>query len=287
MIRFPHGLKPIVKKYEQKIAKLAREVVRDVTAPGPDGPVDEPQWSFDVEPLGAGSWGVVWPLADERFILKVTADPTEGPVVATIMAEPYLHDHMAILHYFALREIPEFAVFRGKPFKVYVIVAERLVHSSQASKLLDADDDEQYDNLHRFTLALQKLQLAARALVHEREKKRPSAWEVDKLYGEWLDALNRLGDGPLEDFIIQFYDHTRSESEGADDAPSGGVLADLHFNNIGKRVVDWTDLGIELRPSHDNAYWVINDPGHSSLAEKPEVRVLENPPGGRRARARR
>lgn len=276
--RFPHGLKPIVQKYETKIAKLARETVREVTAPGPDGPIDEPQWSFATPPLGAGSWGVVWPLADDRFILKVTADPTEGPVVATIMAEPYLHDHMAILHYFALREIPEPALFRGKPFKVYVIVAERLEHSSEFEMHYTSADPGR----SRFPNALHKLQLAARALVHEREKKRPSAWKVDKLYGEWMDAVQDLRDSPLEDFIIQFYDHTRSEAEGHDDMPSGGVLADLHFNNIGKRVVDWTDLGIELSPSHNNEYWVINDPGHSSLAEKPEVRVLENPCGVRR-----
>jgi hypothetical protein len=56
---------------------------------------------------------------------------------------------------------------------------------------------------------------------------------------------------------------------------TGGILADIHFNNVGKRVVDWSPYGIELEPSN---YWVISDPGHSSLAEKPEIGELQPNP---------
>lgn len=236
-VKFPKGMKPVVKKYAEKIARLAQQTVAKVTG------VDKPQWSFDTEPLGAGSWGVVWPLTDKRFILKVTADPTEGPVVATIMSEPALHNHMAIVHYFALRQLPEGVTFRNRDFPLYVIVAERLVHSSQASALMDPDDDKQYDANYRFVRMLANLQLAARELVQERARKRPRPWIEEQLVENWTDKVNALGDGPLEDFIWQFYDITRPEirNERGDfvEYGDGGVLADIHFTTTSESV-SWT-----------------------------------------------
>jgi hypothetical protein len=268
-IRWPKGMRPTVTKFAPQIEKLARKTVAEVTGK------DEPQWSIDTEPLGNGSWGVVWPLADERFILKVTADPTEGPIIATIMEESSLHNHMAIIHYFALRKLPEAVTFRNKTFPLFVIIAERLQHSSDVKRPnYGTPELRAFD---RFAHALYLLKESAGRLVREQNKKRPNLAVVDRLYGAWMDDLNKLNDGPMEDFIIQFYDYTRDPNEGANDAPSGGVLADIHFNNVGKRVVDWTDLGIELSPDRNDMYWVISDPGHSSLNEKPAIADIENP----------
>ena len=34
------------------------------------------------DPLGCGNWGCVLPTSDERLVLKITRDPTEGPMMA-------------------------------------------------------------------------------------------------------------------------------------------------------------------------------------------------------------
>ncbi len=271
-IRYPRGLKPIAKHFAAPIAKLARNTVSKVTGEAP-----EEQWNPDVKPLGAGSWGVVWPLADERFILKLTADPTEGPVVQTILKHPHLHNNMGIIHYFALKQVPPKAlaeagldVYRKKTQAIYVIVAERLQHSSAVPFGGGVHSD-----VNRFAKRLGDLKLAAGALVHELSLKKPRPYKIDDLHAAWITALHRLNEGPIEDFVHTFFDFTRNEKASPDVGPAtGGILADIHFNNVGKRVVDWSDCGIELSPSN---YWVISDPGHSSLADKPEVELLENP----------
>jgi len=267
-MRYPRGLKKIAEQYETPVAKLAREVVASVTG------VDAVQWSMAVAPLGAGSWGVVWPLADERFILKLTADPTEGPIIQTIMDEHVLLNHMGIIHYFAVKKIPATFTWKNKPQTVYVVIAERLQHSSQVpTPTYDSRELRDYNN---FVHALYKLKDTAGKLVHELGLKRPSAYKVDQLHEAWTASVRRLQQGPMEDFIWQFFDVTRDDKapESFGQA-TGGILADIHFNNVGKRVVDWTDLDIELEPSD---YWVISDPGHSSLVDKRTIEDLRPNP---------
>jgi len=258
-VRIPRGMRPAIQKYEEQIQKLTSRVVAETL-----GLEREEQWSADVEPLGAGSWGVVYPLVDERFVLKVTSDPTEGPIISTIMAEPDLHDHMAIIHYFALRAIPEMHVFRNKPYKLYVVVAERLKNVGGLIKYgygQRTADDVLADRL-------MKLKNTAGLLVHELRKKRPRAYVVNKLRDEYIEKFERIPDSPLSDFFIQFYERT-----------DGGVLADVHLNNLGQRAVNWseiTDGDIPLGAS--DGYWVISDPGHSSIEGAGDIEELrENP----------
>jgi len=260
-IKYPKGMRPLIAKYEEQIQKLASRVVHEVT-----GEPREQQWAASTPPLGAGSWGVVFPLRDERFVVKVTADPTEGPVVASIMAEPALHNHMGIIHYFALRQLPEDVTFRNKTFPVYVVVAERLTDVGGLWKRGMFQGSNNTDDV-RTGKQVSNVFDAARAYKKEAEKKRPSEHKLDDLVQDYLDKVGRIDDGPLSDFFFQFYDATK------------GVLADVHLNNLGKRAVDWEDLtGGKVPLSGDNNYWVISDPGHSSLEEKPVVEALrENP----------
>ena len=263
--RTPYGIARIAEKYEKGIARLARETVAAVV--GDEGVA---QWSADVEPLGSGSWGTVWPLADERFILKITADPTEGPIVQTIMQEPNLHNHMAIVHYFALKKLPEKWTWRNKTHDIYVIVAERLQHMNQVpAPPYGTPERAQF---YATTQRIHAQKVAAGRLVHELDLKRPQARVVDKLFEEWQSAVSHLNEGPMEDFIWQFFDATQmNDAPEAFGPATGGILADIHSQNVGKRVVDWTPFGLELSPSD---YWVINDPGHSSLEHKPDIATL-------------
>jgi len=257
-VRIPKGMRPVIEAYSEQIAKLASRVVHEVTG--------EPltvQWTPRTEPLGAGSWGVVYPTRDPRFVVKVTADPTEGPIVSTIMSEPQLHNHMGIIHYFALRQLPEDITFRGKTFPVFVIVAERLKDVGALRGWSVSREDQ------HLTRLLMKIKDVAGKLVHEKQKKRPSQRLIDMLDEQYLDLVGQIHDGPISDFFFQFRDAT-------DD----GVLADVHLNNVGKRAVDWEAVTNGVVPlSGADWHWVISDPGHSSVETHPEIAPLrENPP---------
>jgi hypothetical protein len=256
-VRIPKGMRPVIEAYGEQIAKLASRVIHEVTGE----PLDV-QWTPRTEPLGAGSWGVVYPTRDPRFVVKVTADPTEGPIVATIMSEPQLHNHMGIIHYFALRQLPENITFRGKTFPVFVIVAERLKDVGALRGWSKSREDE------HLTRLLVKIKDVAGKLVHEKQKKRPSQRLIDILDEQYLDLVGQIHDGPISDFFFQFRDAT-------DD----GVLADVHLNNVGKRAVDWEAVTNGAVPlSGADWHWVISDPGHSSVEQHPEIAPLrENP----------
>lgn len=258
-VRIPKGMRPLIEAYGEQIAKLASRVIHEVTGE----PLDV-QWTPRTEPLGAGSWGVVYPTRDPRFIVKVTADPTEGPIVSTIMSEPQLHNHMGIIHYFALRKLPEDVVFRGKTFPVFVIIAERLkdVGGLRGMSWNQSREDRHLTNL------LIKIKDVAGKLVHEKQKKRPSQRAIDALDEQYLDLVGQINDGPLSDFFFQFRDATET-----------GVLADVHLNNLGKRAVDWETVTNGAVPLSDSDWhWVISDPGHSSVETHPDIAPLrENP----------
>lgn len=256
-VRIPKGMRPVIEAYGEQIAKLASRVIHEVTGE----PLDV-QWTPRTEPLGAGSWGVVYPTRDPRFVVKVTADPTEGPIVATIMSEPQLHNHMGIIHYFALRKLPEDVDFRGKTFPVFVIIAERLKDVGALRGWSKSREDE------HLTRLLVKIKDVAGKLVHEKQKKRPSQRLIDMLDEQYLDLVGQIHDGPISDFFFQFRDAT-------DD----GVLADVHLNNVGKRAVDWEAVTNGAVPlSGADWHWVISDPGHSSVEQHPEIAPLrENP----------
>lgn len=68
-MRFPKGVRMVVEEYTDRIERKTGVQVK---------------WD---EPYGCGSFGCVFPLADinERRVLKISTDPTEGPVVAAIM----------------------------------------------------------------------------------------------------------------------------------------------------------------------------------------------------------
>jgi len=247
----------MIERAEGQIAKLASRVVSETL-----GLEREAQWNADVEPLGTGSWGVVYPLVDERFVLKVTADPTEGPIISKILSEPQLHDHMAIIHYFALRKMSELHVWRGKQTHLFVTVAERLKNVGELITY--------YGPEPLLPRRLRDVQTIAHNVVKEKLRKKPRAWMLDQLQQDYLRAVERVPDNPLSDFFIQFYDYT-----------DGGVLADVHLNNLGQRGIDWdalTDGNIPLSPN--DRYWVISDPGHSAANDAEHI---EEPSGTRDA----
>jgi len=187
-VRIPKGMRPLIEAYGEQIAKLASRVIHEVTGE----PLDV-QWTPRTEPLGAGSWGVVYPTRDPRFIVKVTADPTEGPIVSTIMSEPQLHNHTGIIHYFALRRLTDDVDFRGKTFPVFVIIAERLkdVGGLRGRYAFRGAPPELWQDSNLMN-ALAKVKRIAGLLVHEKQKKRPSQRTLDDLDEAALASLATL-----------------------------------------------------------------------------------------------
>ena len=267
VVRIPKGMRPIIEAYGEPIARLASSVIHEVTGE----PMDV-QWTPRTEPLGAGSWGVVYPTHDQRFIVKVTSDPTEGPIVAKIMSEPQLHNHMGIIHYFALRQVPERTAGvmawgrRGKSYPVYVIVAERLKDVGGLSRAYVAWGSQTQDS--RLARQLAKVKNAATLLVKEKQRKRPVQRFIDEKDELYMEAVGQIDDGPLADFFFQFRDAT-----------GDGVLADVHLNNLGKRAVNWEEVTNGKVPlGGADWHWVISDPGHSSLNEEQSIEELRNNP---------
>jgi hypothetical protein len=253
-------MKPLIVKYAEQIAKLASRVVHEVT-----GESRAEQWSLKTTPLGNGSWGVVYPLADERFVLKVTADPTEGPIIAKIMSEYQLHNHMGIIHYFALRQLPENTTGR-KSYPVYVIVAERLKDVGGLNRYGPGNV-----NL-RLGQQLLRLQKTAGVLVKEKNKKRKNQRIIDDLDDAYMELVGNIDDSVLADFFYQFRDATED-----------GVLADVHLMNVGKRQVNWTKVGDGSVPLEGGDWhWVISDPGHSSVEGSETIEQLRENPRVRR-----
>lgn len=270
-VRIPRNMRPLIEKYASAISKLASRTIHAVTGE----PLIE-QWTPATKPLGAGSWGVVYPTVDPRFIVKVTADPTEGPIVSAILAEPVLHNHMGIIHYFALRQLPEMTEGamawgrKGRSYPVYVIIAERLkdVGALARSSYISAYATGTRTADQILGNQLFRVKEAATPLVKEKRRKRPRAWMLEKLDDAYMTAVGDIRDGPLQDFFFQFRDVT-----------GDGVLADVHLNNVGKRAVDWETVTNGAVPlSGSDWHWVISDPGHSSIEDHPEIEPLrENP----------
>jgi hypothetical protein len=246
--------------------------------------------------LGCGVWGCVWRLAStERWVVKITLDPYEGPIVAAIMHRPHLRTHPGVIYYGGVWRVPEKFVYHdGKIYDAYVILREKALPFSRRQPGLSMLDmptlnDPLGRNQEAFTTALLDTASAASGLVFlyfmERfpqvRKKLLNYEPFGRTFKQregaaaaaWLAALERLGDTLWGEHIADFMREAYSELQM--------VMSDVTESNVGQRCYDLHDIDNEIEAP--GQYLSIIDPGNSRLDKRhhidllPDVIRAENP----------
>lgn len=223
--------------------------------------------------LGCGHWGCVYPLdIDPRFVVKLSLDPTEGPLVAALLEKEWLSRHMGIVTYLAVWQIPEAFVWRNIPRTVYVIVREEATipgghviqhENPQFARAIYGKDWFSHKTQIGYLDAASKFQEASIKLREKETSRRERNFDVR--YSQWAEAAHRVGNAPkgyaIEDFILNMYDAL------------GIVITDIHLSNIGYRDHDLSDMDLDAGGASRN-YYIITDPGHSIVPDPVEVPLL-------------
>lgn len=271
--RMPPGLTTVVQRYWDKIdATITRELVQLGETPETSA-LAGVDWRLNR--LGTGKWGVVYPTACPRWVVKVTLDPTEGPIIQAIMNDPVLRTHPGICYYAGLWKLPEtirrheghelknytpFVVLREDINPKAVLEGEVPSHQVGLQTLLDGDDDEGIEGLRDIA---DRLNVAR--IDQDKERSVEAAHEM-------ADYLLELGEyeetEELSDFMQAFYQRL------------GGALADVHSANIGARQHNLQGLNLPkmVQQTHVPAIsWVLLDPGRSDVQGVHRIPALRNP----------
>jgi|GEM_PF-6106627 len=205
------------------------------------------------ELVGMGGWGAVFPVRGApRWVVKVTADPYEGLVLAAVLADPELRSHPGLPYHLGLWELPassaELAVMedrwpgwsrdeQGRPFKpMYAILRE---------DVRPAPDLRYEESLH---IAWMK-----RAALHV-------GLHPDDFLRTVRDAGQQQPDlAELADVIDQLWRRCRA------------VMSDLKSSNLGQRIHDLSDVIPELKGSHEIGELVIHDLGGGII--EPDIKA--------------
>jgi hypothetical protein len=241
-VRLATGLRKIVDMYGDRI----------LAATG--GWVD---WE---EPLGCGHYGCVWELANmdpglndpaageafefTRRVLKISVDPTEGPVVAAIMKTGLDKKLDGLVRWEGVWRIPSWIGTRAGRDTAWVIIREEVRPFNTTGYLLGN---------HPWNLYLEKYNAAIRKAI---DLKTPALKNEAKAKAN--EALKALFKFEETYYLAQAIDALGLE---------GITLADIHQGNLGFRINP-----TEEQPVMEAVRWhdysnkpplLIFDPGHS------------------------
>lgn len=276
--------------------------------------------------LGCGSYGCVWQIVKRhgrsggawghgtiepsRFVLKISVDATEGPVVQALMNTGLDQELAGLARWEAVRKV-QGGIRSGSGWVHYVYVMVReavdIVESPvwlsrEDRDRLSASDPDAFAMWSKWHSAWQTSEYewegynGATSRLMDFAAEVAYDWshpEVKQLLEErrtWMDNM-RLN--PMLDFVAEAIDRLSTE---------GGILVrDIHEHNVGRRIYDWPESGeqIEFEPlpgsPTDSLYpkgWgmplvqpqyplLIFDLGHSGVEETDvpalERQVRENP----------
>ncbi len=272
--RFPKGLRRVVEDYGKQIEiAIDREV----------------RWD---SPLGCGSFGCVFPLvADPRRVLKLSTDPTEGPVVKAIMETGLDKKMHGLARWDAIWKVP-FEIQEGPRSTCWVILREDVMpYRSEAFMEIFRSQDTFWANARstlRWQTPLSDYNRQAHLAIHYKKKERK------ELYRNF--AEEHLGE--MYNNEETYYLAEAIEALGRNDI----FIADVHLGNVGGRIHSWeydTPSGQGVNHIHWSFYesgkdaqgrhiyiphhikapaLLMFDPGHSS-APKGDVDPLWQEPG--------
>lgn len=259
----PGWLKKVLKERGGKIEDAARRALSS-----PDAQVDWP------EKLGCGhygcAWGILEPGGDKpRYVVKITRDPTEGPMQATIAKRQQAGDYgfedgFAIVR--GVYRLEPDVSWKGKMWPVYAIVREEVApilslsgkgvmfYGHMGAESRDEDVPGIYPKVTRAQLgraidALHAYKDVAAKWYAQKALKRPKQYKIDDLESKMQEHLNRISDWlPTVGTVMGILQE------------EGTPLRDVHANNVGVRrhegVVSPDD------PKNGIGYPCIFDPGH-------------------------
>lgn len=184
----------------------------------------------DSKILGCGYYGCVLDTRDSAWVVKITRDPTEGPLVHKVMQ--MRADGMqlpGIVRYAGIWELPGGVVWRGKQQKVYVIKREA-VTPVDWMKLESSNDREGVESLALENTPPDIIRRSLHALFNAKiaAQTKPEVRGREK----YERALYDVGDA------FPFIGETMFELLG-----EGIVLKDIHQNNIAPAVNAWREAG--------------------------------------------
>ena len=224
--RFPKGIRAAVEKYADRIEQAVKLEV---------------DWDA---PLGCGSFGCVFPTSEEGKVLKISSDPTEGPVVKAVMDTKLDKRLDGLGRWYGVWRIPE-ALQEGRRSTGWVILRED-VQPLDIAKI-------GFSWHNRWFHSLKLYNRHARKSI---DLKTP--WKKES---EWEEARFEIG-------VLYGSEETYYVAEAIEELNRVDIrLADVHYGNLGFRIFETEDQ------QASNVYWfdkkerpplLIFDLGHSS-----------------------
>lgn len=243
MNRFPKGIRGIVDQYAGRIEQaVQKEVLWD-------------------SPLGCGSFGCVFPVETEGQVLKISTDPTEGPVVKALMDTGLDKRLNGLARWYGIWRIPG-AIQEGPRSTGWVILREE-VSPFDPRKI----SENWWSLFQRWFEDLRHYNEHARKSIDIKSKTRSDR--------EWQEARASIGE-------LYGYEETYFIAEAIEELTFNGIrLADIHDANLGFRIYPTEEQPIQ------EAYWadkqnrpplLIFDLGHSSAPSEMTVEDLWETP---------
>jgi hypothetical protein len=216
----------------------------------------------DTERLGYGRWGAVFTTTSPGWTWKVTADPDEGPVVASIIDDAELRDDPGICYYGGIWRFAPAQRFGLE--RLFLILREELRPVDELQWNFSEGEAVADELLDYIVDAGEYLNAALASGDEARIEARAEEW------GELLGQLRSIDETrTIADFMLKFLRR------------AGGALADVHRSNCGVRARKLTGRHIPaaIRKTHkaNRRQWVIFDPGVSRTHRHPTIPLVRNP----------
>lgn len=234
---------------------------------------------FHLEPetlYGCGHFGCVFPSSQPEWVLKITRDPTEGPVAQFI--SELENDFSAFVKYHPKGVVKLTDMyFRGKSWPIYAYVRENVLPVGslwgyrsplyeQVEKSYPKDYERVSRDIHNGLVALNAVLISARNLQKLRNKKTTKEWTLQQAEDKWEDAIHGLYRyHPMYHIAWAIGDLYRHYDI---------VLTDVHSNNVGVPLYAMGDRDPTLPfPYFRNV--IIFDPGHTQIPVPIEIPHIE------------
>ena len=214
------------------------------------------------KPVGCGVFGCVFLTDDPRWVVKVSYDKTEAPLMQKVLD---LRKKETGVAFGPSRVLPGIvfvkALFRGRQIlhgrhyiTPYVIVRENVSPATDE----DVKDMEWYSDSRieggEITPGLDMVMKWAEKF-HEYKRFPEETSEAMKHFVEWLVRVERDYPLVIGDMMTLFREHDL-------------VLQDVHSYNVGRSIVDW---GKDYRRP---GQWVVHDLGVTPTSSRKDFRIL-------------
>jgi hypothetical protein len=178
--------------------------------------------------LGWGVYGVVWETGDPRFVVKITADPTEGPAVAQIRADRSLWKNEGVVYFHRVWRLPGVTmdVPQHGQCLVWVILREELTCATRACKVSICK------KIDELGCSAQDLSIERGALLYGHAQARDSYIESEIEFVQDVQRLKGTEGEPIASFMASSYER------------AGLVFSDMHAGNVGRRIHNLAPFGV-------------------------------------------